>query len=77
MNYICEPHAIIPDEWKRYSFILRYRCCTLEVSVDKKMVRIKNLSDSKITLYLYNRELEIDGNQDLINNLESETPVSV
>lgn len=60
---------IIPDEWKRYSFMIRYRCCTLKVSVDKKMVRIKNLSGSKLKLYLYNRELEIDGNQELINSI--------
>ena len=57
---------IIPDEWKSYSFKIRYHCCTIEVSVDKKMVKIRNMSESNLRLFVYDKELEVLGNQELI-----------
>ncbi len=54
---------ILPGKWNAYSFRINFRNNILEISVNKKVVRIENLSGKDITLTLYNEAQFIGGNQ--------------
>jgi len=53
----------IPDKWNAYSFRINFRNSILEITVNKMIVRIENLSDQELTLMLYDQEQFIGGNK--------------
>jgi len=56
---------IIPDKWKSYSFLARFRDNLFEVKVTRKEVIINNLSQNTIQLVIFGKENQIDASQKL------------
>ena len=47
----------IPKEWNSYSFKTRFRNCLLDINISKEKVVIENLSDTSLTIKLFDKEL--------------------
>jgi maltose phosphorylase len=54
-------NPLIPDQWKSYSFNVRFRGILFEVRVNHKEVLITNLSEQCLNLLIYEKEYRIDG----------------
>jgi len=50
---------VIPDAWDSYSFIIRYINNPLRVEVNGDTVNVVNLSQSLITLAVYDNQVDI------------------
>ncbi len=50
----------VPNNWKSFSFKVKFRDWLLKVYVDKEKVRITNDSAQAITLYVYSDEIRIE-----------------
>ena len=46
----------IPDKWSSYSFRINFRNSILRINVNKQTVSIENLSDTELTLLIYDQE---------------------
>jgi len=63
---------IIPDKWNSYSFRINFRDHIVKINVNKASVGIENLSDTELTLTLYDREYLIGGNKKTEVQLKNE-----
>ncbi len=61
----------IPDRWDSYSFRINFRNTTLKINVNKQTVCIENLSDSALTILLFNLEQSLGANKKLEVKLKS------
>ena len=54
-------NPLIPDKWKSYSFHIRFRELPFEVRVNKKEVKIINLSGKVLPVMVFNKNYDIKG----------------
>ncbi len=52
----------VPSKWQSFSFKVRFRDWILEVYVDKNNVKVTNLSQKEIELYIYDELVKISSN---------------
>jgi len=55
----------IPEQWKSYSFKIRFRGALLEVNVTREKIRILNNSETAIRIILYGEEQTIKAGKEL------------
>ena len=54
-------NPLIPDNWRSYSFNVRFRGILFEVKVNHKEVLINNLSKQSLNIVIYGKEYRING----------------
>ena len=59
-------NPLIPEQWKSYSFIIKFRGRLLIINVTKKDVLIKNKSRESVHVTVYGIEYELQGNDEKI-----------
>jgi maltose phosphorylase len=57
-------NPLIPDQWKSYSFHVRFRGILFVVRVDHKELIINNLSDKSLNIVIFGKEYGIAGSED-------------
>jgi maltose phosphorylase len=58
-------HPLIPEKWKSYSFLARFRNNLFEVKVTRKEAVINNLSKNTLQLVIFGKENEIKASEKL------------
>lgn len=56
-------NPLIPDNWRSYSFHVRFRGILFEVKVNHKTVVIRNLSNDSLRLNIFSKTIEIPGRE--------------
>ena len=56
-------NPLIPDQWKSYSFHVRFRGILFAVRVDHKELIINNLSDKQLNIVIFGKEYMIAGSE--------------
>jgi len=54
-------NPLIPEQWKNYSFIIKFRGRLLMINVTKNEILIKNKSDKSVPVIVYGNEDELPG----------------
>ncbi|MCZ0701670.1 maltose phosphorylase [Natronobacillus azotifigens] len=53
----------IPGQWKSFSFKVLFRGARLKVIVDQEKVTVKNETDISLTIVVYDKKVELQGNE--------------
>jgi maltose phosphorylase len=54
-------NPLIPDQWKSYSFHVRFRGILFVVRIDHKELLINNLSDKSLSIVIFGKEYRVTG----------------
>lgn len=53
----------IPDNWKRYSFHIRFRSAIIELAVTKEAATVRHLGGKEVDLYVFGQRLQLSEGQ--------------
>lgn len=53
----------IPDNWKRYSFHIRFRSAIIELAVTKESATLRHLGGKEVDLYVFGQRLQLSEGQ--------------